>query len=1090
MQVLINLNYLILGITFIVNLGLGAFIFYKDRQSEVNRTFGTVLFLIAIWTLSFLMFSLSLSPDWTLFWRRITPIGSALLAGYFLYFALIFPRRSKILDHVPKIAIVAPGYFFTLISIMTPWMIKAFEITDPVNLFLGRPHFGPLYKLYALYTICFFVAMLVILFYKFLTSKGREKLQVFYVLVGVSTSVLLAIIVSLILPLLGHVKLFSLGPPFTLILAGFIAYAIVRHKLLNIENFLFLSVIFATIIVEIAVILISIASRDINFFILLSVFLAQISFGCYVLFNNYKNEINFSLAFSCFSLALWTIGVYLLQNASGLGATIFWGRFIYLGPVLLVYFFLYFSLVFPKRYGRHLKFNKQLLFVPTLIVLAIIPTSWLLESVELRAIGPKPIFGLGYSGFAIYFLLYFLSGCAHLFNKYRLSKGVEKIQIRYVFLGLFLTFLFGISTNLLLPTFGETRLVNWGPVFTLFLIGFTTYAVVKHRLMSIEMIIQRSSVYALATILIMSFYALAVMISETFFRSIIGYSSVIVTSAAALLIAILYQPLIRWFQSITDKIFFRGRYDYQQTLREISQKIASVIKLEELTRLIASSFIDTMKVSEISFLLLDRDLEHFRSTVVSLPRYKNIEIDVASPIISWLTATQDILVRDEIEDEISRQEALGAEGEIRLKQLSQVGNEMDRLGVFIWVPIISQGSLIGIIALGSKLSGDIFSAEDIGLLGTLANHVAVALENARLYNEVVTIKDYNEEILQSMTSGVLTIDIHGKIVTCNDMAQKITGRQASEIVGKTCELIWGRRGQITQVAENTLKDRCYINHEASIASPERGLVPISFSTTLLRDRQGKKQGALITIRDLSEVKELEDKVRRADKLGALATMAAGMAHEIKNPLSSMKVLTQLLPLKFNDAVYRTKFQEIIPREITRIDRIVESLLGFARSTTPNFEKSDPNGLLTETLDYFYEQASNVDVKITTHLAKLPDIEMDRGQISQVFSNLILNGIQAMPIGGELKVETLPGKTIDGVLKDILIRVSDTGVGIPADTVKKLFDPFFTNKHEGTGLGLTICHSIVDGHRGYIDVDSKVGKGTTFVVTLPVTQGVI
>lgn len=130
------------------------------------------------------------------------------------------------------------------------------------------------------------------------------------------------------------------------------------------------------------------------------------------------------------------------------------------------------------------------------------------------------------------------------------------------------------------------------------------------------------------------------------------------------------------------------------------------------------------------------------------------------------------------------------------------------------------------------------------------------------------------------------------------------------------------------------------------------------------------------------------------------------------------------------------------------------------------------------------------MKIKTSYASLPEIELDKGQISQVFSNLILNAIQAMPDGGELTVTTLPGKTIDQVLQNVKVQVSDTGHGIPEEMQKKLFDPFFTTKYGGTGLGLTITHSAVDGHKGFIDVESKVGKGTTFTVTLPVSQGLV
>ena len=177
----------------------------------------------------------------------------------------------------------------------------------------------------------------------------------------------------------------------------------------------------------------------------------------------------------------------------------------------------------------------------------------------------------------------------------------------------------------------------------------------------------------------------------------------------------------------------------------------------------------------------------------------------------------------------------------------------------------------------------------------------------------------------------------------------------------------------------------------------------------------------------------------------------------------------------------------MPREISRIDRIVESLLGFARATSPKFEKVKVEELIEENLKYFNEQARKAGVVINRQYTPLPEIEGDHDQLSQVFSNLILNAIQAMPEGGELTVLTQEGKKTENILQNIRIEISDTGHGIPEDNLKKLFDPFFTTKYAGTGLGLTISHSIVDGHRGFIDVRSELGKGTRFTITLPVSQ---
>jgi PAS domain S-box-containing protein len=828
------------------------------------------------------------------------------------------------------------------------------------------------------------------------------------------------------------------------------------------------------------------------FFLPACTIIANLILACVVLLKNPRSNINRSFSLIVLFIAFWSFSNLLSDVSAGYYEALIWNRMVYLVSAIIPIFTILFSIYFPEGGIVEGLFKRALIFMPG-IILAVLSlfTDLIVKSISFAAWGTAINYGPLFILHSLYMVGYLVFAIYLMASKYYKFQGVHKVQIKYVLLGSLISITLAVLTNIFMPMFGNFQFTGFGPSFMLILVGFTTYAILRHRLMSVEIIVQKGFVYAAVAALIMAFYALAVIISETFFRQVLGYTSLFITAVAALIIAIIYQPLVLSFQVLTDRLFFRERYDYQKTLRKISHEIASVIKLEELTRLIASSFIDTMKVSEISFLLPEKEKEHFRSVSLSIPRYKKIEIDVLSPIVSWLSASKDILVRDEIEDEIARQEVLGKEGEEKLLSLKKVRDEMEMLGISVWVPIVSKEELIGIIALGNKLSGDVFTTEDIGLLSTLANQTSVALDNARLYDEMVNMKDYNEEILQSMVNGVLTVDIKGRIITFNNMAEKITGRSSSLVLGKTSREIWGDKGTIPSIIDDTLrKEKHYTNFESGIISSEKGLTPVSFSSTILYDHAGKKIGALLIISDLTEVKELEEKVRRADKLSALATMAAGMAHEIKNPLSSMKVLSQLIPLKFQDEEFRKKVIEIMPREIDRIDRIVESLLGFARATAPKYEKMRIEDVIEENIKYYTDQANSAGIKIIKEYAPLSEIMCDHDQITQVFSNLILNAIQAMPDGGELRIKTYEGKKIENILQSIVIEVSDTGHGISPQNLKKLFDPFFTTKYAGTGLGLTITHSIIDGHRGTIDVRSEPGRGTTFIVTLPVSQELI
>lgn len=810
-------------------------------------------------------------------------------------------------------------------------------------------------------------------------------------------------------------------------------------------------------------------------------FLGSLLLGLFVLSRNRKDPLNITFTLFALSTAFWSFSYFLWQIVSDKASALFWSRSLMAGAIFIPVFFFHFILTFLRIYHE----KKKILFVSYFLA-----TFFLLSNFTplfVKDIAPRlnfnywPIPGIFFHPYLVMFIILVVYSHWLMFIAMKSStSGIFKNQIRYVFLGTLIGYLGG-STNFLL--WYNIPMPPWGNALVISYVAFTTYAIVRHRLMSIEIVIQRGVVYGLISMAILVLYAAAVYLSETVFRQVLGYSYWLVTSVAVLILAIAYHPLVRWLQWLTDQLFFKERYTYQQTLRKLSQKISSVINLEELTHLIVTSFLDAMKVSEISFLLLDQWKEHFHSVELSgISRYKIMEIDVGHPIIKWLSENKDILVKDELANQILQLEP----GKER-RALEKIQDTVENLGIDIWLPIISKEELVGIIALGGKLSGEIFSSEDLALFGVLASQTALGLENARLYSEILGAKDYSQEILQSMVNGVLTVDRRGRVVTFNYTAEKITGRKGEEVIGKTAEEVWGKRGVITSAMAKTLSANLVANLETSLVSPERGLVPVSISSTLLHDASGKKIGALLSITDLSEIRGLEDKVRRADKLEALATMAAGMAHEIKNPLSSLKVFSQLLSSKYDDSSYRRKFLEIVPAEINRIDRIVESLLGFAKATSPNFEKIKIEALLEEVLKDYLEQAKNSQVKIEKDFSLLPEIELDPSQIRQVFSNLILNALQAMPEGGTLAIRTYEGKKIEDLLQEIKIEVKDSGHGISADMQEKLFDPFFTTKHGGTGLGLTIAHSLIDGHKGSIDVKSEIGKGTSFIVTLPVKQ---
>ena len=1066
MNLFILINSFLLIFAIIINTAFAYFLFVNSPKNEINKDLSLIILFFAIWAFFSLLF-VNINPLFnSLFFRRSILIGLSFLPALILKFSLVLSTKQ---GKIPNLAwFLLPGIVCSFLLVFSP--------IEPLGFYCGCPVFGFGLTVFMIYSLFCYLSALAILLYGYFKDSNDKHILCFaigFFLLGAGV-----IFSNMLLPLFGNYALFYIGPIFSLFLILPSVYVNIKYKMVTSENSLwdlFYSIVLFVFFLGTIYIL---YLGKISFLFTFYVITINLFFGLFVVFRSPKNRINIIFFFITLLLALWSFGVYLFWNTTQTALIMNGGKLAFFSASLLPSALLYFSLVFPEGKEKMGTFYSLFIAFPVTIYPLLIYFNFILKDVDYINGKVYRSYGEAYPFLLFYSIIYLLWFFYNLINKEKKVYGIYRTQIKYVFFGFSISALIAIMTNLILPFCGIGGLSFIGPNTSLIMITVITYAIIRHRLMSVDIIIKKGTVYALATGLILTLYVMAVIFSEGLFRRFSGQTSAIFNSLTVIVLAILYQPLISGLQYLADTLFLRGRYDYQKTLQSVSKAIATKIKMEELSHLIVTSFIETMRVSEISFLIYDDDRQRYRSVPLSLEgevgasRYKRLELDEKSPIVNYIKESQDILVFDE------------------LKEGSPLRDEMERLSIAILVPILSHDNLIGIISLGAKLSGDIYSYEDIGLLFTLANQTAVALENARLYEEVLNINNYTQEILESMVIGVLTVDMTGRIITFNPTAEKITGFEAKAVLNRPYLETFSEKSAIAMAIQGTMRNKCFSNFETNIVSKQRGLVPVSISSTILMDSMEKKMGVLLSIIDLTEIKELENKVRQADKLGALGTMAAGMAHEIKNPLSSLKVFSQLLPSRFQDEEFRNKFMEIIPKEITRIDRIIESLLGFARATAPKLVKLKIDEVIEEHLKYYADQAQKSQVKINKTYAIVPEIEGDKDQLSQVFSNLILNAIQAMPEGGELTVKIDAGKKVEDVLQDVVITVSDTGHGIPEDNLKKLFDPFFTTKYGGTGLGLTISHSIIDGHRGSIDVESTVGKGTTFRVTLPISQGLL
>jgi two-component system sensor histidine kinase HydH len=354
-----------------------------------------------------------------------------------------------------------------------------------------------------------------------------------------------------------------------------------------------------------------------------------------------------------------------------------------------------------------------------------------------------------------------------------------------------------------------------------------------------------------------------------------------------------------------------------------------------------------------------------------------------------------------------------------------------------------------------------------------------ALENMR---------SYTSNVIESMTSGLVSLDADGHVATVNAGARAILGLGSEDVDGADVddvvrlELAADRR-EVNRVLTG---EREALETETRVVGKE-GSVPVALSASSLRDEEGRRAGTVLLFQDLREIEELKEAVERERHLASLGRLAAGVAHEIRNPLSALKGFAQFFRTKFKPGSEEERYSDIMIEEVERLDRVVQELLDFARPVTPDRKPTPPNTIIEEALALVSEDAQFRRVAIEKKLLEgLPDVMVDPMQMRQAVLNVLLNAIEAMSEGGTLTIETAGADPADGP-SAVTLSVTDTGVGMSAEEVGKLFEPFYTTKPSGTGLGMTVVSRVVEQNGGRIGVRSALGEGTTFSLILPVAE---
>lgn len=417
--------------------------------------------------------------------------------------------------------------------------------------------------------------------------------------------------------------------------------------------------------------------------------------------------------------------------------------------------------------------------------------------------------------------------------------------------------------------------------------------------------------------------------------------------------------------------------------------------------------------------------------------------------------------------------------------VAAVLGDLDVLHAELVIPLIVRGQILGMMAFGRCEARESYAGEAIEQAMREAEVIAAVIENAQVHNLALQAKFRADALLEQLTLGVIAADDSGTIVTCNRAARRILALGRS-LEGRLAEEFGSALSALLRPGERAVGEG--EAHEMVLDVKGRGEVPVRIRAAAVGGPLDVP-GRLLLIEDLSERRALESELRRARQLASLGTLAAEMAHEIRNPLVSIKTYSQLLPERLGDRDFQLMFARVAQREVDAISRITDRLLDFAGPSDFVREPTELEHLVAEVIELLSPdlQANKIAVE-TAFAPDAPSVAVNRDQIKQVLRNIMTNAVQAMPSGGRVRITASMRSERSGSMPGAYVMViEDTGCGIPKEKLAKVFDPFFTTRERGFGLGLSLARHAMEEHGGSIEIESEPRRGTKVTLMFPLVH---
>jgi PAS domain S-box-containing protein len=596
------------------------------------------------------------------------------------------------------------------------------------------------------------------------------------------------------------------------------------------------------------------------------------------------------------------------------------------------------------------------------------------------------------------------------------------------------------------------------------------YAIIRYRLMDVDIIFKRGLAHTAATAVVATIFFALVGVSGVIFHT--NTNNPLVMVLAITTASFLFQPLREWIQARLDHFFYRDRLDYRRTLIEFGRTLTNEVRLDPMLSSVMDRVSQTLLVDRLAIFVEDEGT----AGKMVLARSMGVRVNEALDF-SFLEPSRPEMTRG----------ALFFESPRAARDVSpSVRHALEQLDLNYYVPCRIREHCVAVLGLGKTVDGDFLSSDDVELVETIAGYVAVALDNAQLYNsleqkalEIVRLKDFSENIVESLNVGVLAVDLSGLVESWNTRMEQLFGVSRQDAVGAQLEALLPTE-LATEIAARGDGEQITGIYKQRLQHQGQSLT-LNVSITPLVSKSGERIGRLLLFDDVTQRERMEEQMSQTEKLTSLGLLAAGVAHEVNTPLAVISNYIQMLAKQMPENDPRHSIIEKIVKQTFRASEIVNNLLNFSRTGAAEVANIDVNQVVEETLSLVSHPLKTSQIQVVKKLGDgLPAVRGSANKLQQVFLNLFLNARDAMPSGGILEVRT---SAHNGSVE---IEVVDTGAGIPREHIHRIFDPFFTTKASGrgTGLGLSVSYGIIKEHAGKVDVRSAPGKGTSFHVEFP------